>query len=200
MSLFDKTRSRKKKSTRQLIGTKAMSDYGIETYGQGELVYFIIKPLNIAVLPEETINYKLHALTTVLKSIGTIEWCCQNSRESYESNKEFLNVCIERESCEAVRKLCAMDIEFLDKIQTQMATAREFTLALRFKNHKSNELFQQVNRLEKLLKEQGFDARRADKEDLKRMLAVYLEQNITHMDFDEVDGVRFLERGNVNVI
>ena len=39
-------------STRQLIGTKEVTDYSLVTYGHGELVYFIVKPTNISVLSE----------------------------------------------------------------------------------------------------------------------------------------------------
>ena len=47
--------------------------------------------------------------------------------------------------------------------------------------------------MEKLLKEQGFDVKRADKAALQRMLSVYFEQNITQAEFDDVDGVRYAE-------
>ena len=33
-----------------LIGAKEITDYSLVTYGQGELVYFIVKPTNISVL------------------------------------------------------------------------------------------------------------------------------------------------------
>ena len=40
-------------STRELMGTKELSDYSIRTYRKDELVYFLIQPSNLSVLSEE---------------------------------------------------------------------------------------------------------------------------------------------------
>ena len=194
ISVYDKFKSRKKKNTRWLIGAKNITDYSLETYSQGEVVFFIVKPSNLAVLSNENIDQKLHAMTTILKSVPDLEFCCQNSRESFEDNKVFLKQRIEQEESPAVRQLCRKDMEFLDRIQLQMATAREFTLMLRFKNQKPTEIITQISRVEKLLKEQGFEAKRAEKADIQRILAVYFEQNISQMRFDERDGARWGEQ------
>ena len=37
-------------STRDLMGTKELSDYSIRTYRKDELVYFLIQPSNLSVL------------------------------------------------------------------------------------------------------------------------------------------------------
>jgi len=193
MSLFDLSKNRKRKSTRQLIGVRRIGSHSVITYSQGEMVYFIVKPHNLAVLSFENITYRLHAMTTILKSIPELEMCCMNSRESFEDNKEFLRRRIEAEDVEAVNELNRRDIEFLDQIQLEMATAREFALIQRFRREKPAEILNQINRTEKMLKEQGFDIRRAEKADIQRIMAVYFEQNITHMEFDDVDGERFAE-------
>ena len=41
-------------STRELMGTKELSDYSIRTYRKDELVYFLIQPSNLSVLSEES--------------------------------------------------------------------------------------------------------------------------------------------------
>lgn len=69
-----------------------------------------------------------------------------------------------------------------------MATAREFLLILRLEKQKENETFSYLNRIEKMLVEQGFKAKRADEEDIRRILAVYFEQNVTTERFEEFDG------------
>jgi len=74
----------------------------------------------------------------------------------------------------------------------QMATAREFLVAIRLRDEKESEVFPYLNRIEKTLREQGFIARRADKEDIKRILAVYFEQNVTTERFEEYDGDRWV--------
>ena len=193
MSFFDYFKNKNRRSTRQFIGARKITDHSLETFNQGELVFFIVRPHNLAVLSTDNIAYKLHSMTTILKSMPELEQCGMNSRESFEDNKEFLKRRIEIEESEAVRELNRKDIEFLDQIQLQMATAREFVLILRFRREKPTVIMHQVNQAENLLKEQGFDIRRANKADIQRIMAVYFEQNITHMEFDDLDGERFAE-------
>lgn len=182
-NLSTKQMDKRKASTRQLIGTKTITDYSLQTYGQGELVYFIIKPSNISVLSEASISARIYALMTVLKGIAEIEMLCLNSRENFEDNKRFLRERMEQEQNPVVRKLLEKDLVFLDQIQVQMATAREFLILIRLKNEKEKEVFPYLSRIEKSLKEQGFTVKRDENEDIKRLLAVYFEQNVTTEKF-----------------
>lgn len=179
-------------STRQLIGAKEITDYSLVTYGQGELVYFIVKPTNISVLSQASVGARIYALMTVLKGVAEIEMLCLNSRESFEDNKQFLRSRIEQEENPVVRKLLEKDLTHLDRIQVQMATAREFLIVIRLKDEKETEVFPYLARIEKSLKEQGFSVKRADKEDIKRLLAVYYEQNVTTEKFEDFDGERWI--------
>ena len=83
----------------------------------------------------------------------------------------------------------------MDKIQIQTATARLFALVVRIKEENQAEIFPLLRRIEKLLKLQGFDVERAGKEQLKELLAVYFEQNVTTDQFEDIDGERWLEDG-----
>jgi len=196
MSKKEKKTAKQKISTRQLINTKAITDYSLLTYGHGELVYFIIKPTNISVLSEASIAARIYALMTVLKGMAEIEMLCLNSRENFEDNKRFLRNRIEQENNPTVRKLLEADLTFLDRIQVQMATAREFLIVIRLRDEKTNEVFPYLNRIEKTLREQGFSAKRAEKEDIKRILAVYFEQNVTTEKFEDFDGERWVIFGD----
>ncbi len=49
-----------------------------------------------------------------------------------------------------------------------------------------------LDRIEKSLKEQGFSASRAGSEDIKRIMAVYYEQNVTSERFEDFDGERWI--------
>lgn len=186
--ISEKKEAKQRASTRQLIGAKAVTDYSLVTYGQGELVYFIVKPSNISVLSEASI----YALMTVLKGVAEIEMLCLNSRESFENNKQFLKMRMEQEDNPVIRKLLEKDQNHLDRIQVQMATAREFLILIRLKDEKESEVFPYLSRIEKSLKEQGFSVKRADKEDIKRLLAVYYEQNVTTEKFEDFDGERWI--------
>ena len=184
--------AKQKESTRHLMNTKAITDYSLQTYGHGELVYFLIKPSNISVLSEESIGARIYALMTVLKGIAEIEMLCLNSRENFEKNKQFLRSRMEQEQNSVICKLLEKDLNFLDRIQVQMATAREFLIIIRLRDEKQSEVFPYLSRIEKSLKEQGFIASRADSEDIKKLLAVYFEQNVTTEKFEDFDGERWV--------
>ena len=190
--ISEKKEAKQRASTRQLIGAKAVTDYSLVTYGQGELVYFIVKPSNISVLSEASIGARIYARWTVLKGVAEIEMLCLNSRESFENNKQFLKMRMEQEDNPVIRKLLEKDQNHLDRIQVQMATAREFLILIRLKDEKESEVFPYLSRIEKSLKEQGFSVKRADKEDIKRLLAVYYEQNVTTEKFEDFDGERWI--------
>ena len=187
-----KTTAKQRLSTRQLMNTRRITEYSLETYDGDELVYFMIRPTNLSVLSESSVGARVYALMNVLKGVAEIEMLCLNSRENFEENKGFLRRRAEEERNPVIRQLLERDQIFLDRIQVQMATAREFLILIRLRNQKGKDVFSYLDRIEKSLKEQGFDSRRADEEDIKRILAVYYEQNVTSEKFEDVDGERWI--------
>ena len=185
----------KTESTRQFMKIRTITEYSIVSQDQGELVLFSIKPLNISVLSKENINAKIYALMMVLKGMTEIEMCCLNSRENFEGNKRYLKKQMQIEQNSMVRNLLEEDLKFLDQIQLQMATAREFLIIIRTKNMNEKELPPFLDRIEKMLKEQRFIVKRADMHDLKKILAVYFEQNVTQEQFENYDGERWVVLG-----
>lgn len=179
-------------STRQLINTKEITDYSLKTFDEDDLVYFIISPTNLSVLSDSSVGARVYALMNVLKGVAEIEMLCLNSRESFEENKNFLRNRVEEEENPVVRKLLEQDQRFLDRIQVQMATAREFLILIRLHAEKESEVFSYLDRIEKSLKEQGFYSHRAGTEDIKRIMAVYYEQNVTSDKFEDFDGERWV--------
>lgn len=182
-------------STRELMGIRKITDYSIQTYAGDEMVFFLIKPNNLSVLSKESLSARIYALMTVLKGITEIEMMCLNSRENFEDNKRYLKERMAGEDDAVVRKLIEQDMGHLDRIQVQMATAREFLVILRLSGEKESELFPYLNRIEKMLTEQGFKGRRAGEEDMRRILAVYFEQNVTTEHFEGFDGERWVIAG-----
>lgn len=187
-----KTTAKQRLSTRQLMNTRRITEYSLETYDGDELVYFMIRPTNLSVLSESSVGARVYALMNVLKGVAEIEMLCLNSRENFEENKGFLRRRAEEERNPIIRQLLERDQNFLDRIQVQMATAREFLILIRLRNQKGKDVFSYLDRIEKSLKEQGFDSRRADEEDIKRILAVYYEQNVTSEKFEDFDGARWI--------
>lgn len=187
-----KTTAKQRLSARQLMNTRRITEYSLETYDGDELVYFMIRPTNLSVLSESSVGARVYALMNVLKGVAEIEMLCLNSRENFEENKGFLRRRAEEERNPVIRQLLERDQIFLDRIQVQMATAREFLILIRLRNQKGKDVFSYLDRIEKSLKEQGFDSRRADEEDIKRILAVYYEQNVTSEKFEDFDGARWI--------
>lgn len=196
MNRKEKKAAKRKQHTRQLINTQDVTGHSLLTCRGDELVYFIIKPTNISVLSETNVSARIYSLMTVLKGMAELEFLCLNSRENFEDNKLFLKGRMDQENNPAVRRLLEHDLNHLDRIQVQMATAREFLVGIRLKGEKENEVFPYLNRIEKTLREQGFSARRAEREDIKRMLAIYFEQNVTTEKFEDFDGERWIVLGD----
>ena len=128
----------------------------------------------------------------VLKGVAEIEMLCLNSRENFEENKSSLRKRAEEERNPVIRRLLERDQNFLDCIQVQMATAREFLIIIRLHNKKGTEVFSYLDRIEKSLKEQRLSASRAGSEDIKRIMAVYYEQNVTSEKFEDFEEERWI--------
>ena len=178
-------------STRQLMGIEEIRDYCIATR-MGNLVFFIIKPTNISVLPDASISARIYALLNVVKGQTEIEMLALNSKESFERNKDFYRERLNQEELPAVRKLLEQDSKHLDRIQVLMASSREFYILVRLQGKKESDVFSYLSRIEKSIKDNGFTVRRATEEDLKRMLGVYFEQNVTTERYEDHDGERWV--------
>ena len=91
-----------------------------------------------------------------------------------------------------MRKLLETDSTYLYHIHAQTATAREFLLVVRIRNLKEKEIYAHLNRIEKIVLENGFSVARFGRDEIKTMLAVYYEQNTTTEKFDDYDGERWI--------
>lgn len=194
MKMKQKQEGKDKASTRQLMGIAGIKDYSLETH-HGELVFFMIKPTNISVLSDTSIGARIYALMNVLKGIAEIEMLCLNSRENFEDNKSYLRSRMEEEQNPVIRKLLQQDAKALDRMQVQMATAREFLIIIRLRDEKESDVQPYLSRIEKSLKDQGFTTRKAGENDLKRLLGVYYEQNVTSEKYEDHDGERWVILG-----
>ena len=194
MSRKNKQEAREKASTRQLMAIRAITEHSLVT-DRGELVFFMIKPTNISVLSDTSINARIYALMNVLKGIAEIEMLCLNSRENFEDNKTYLHNRMDTEQNPVIRKLLQQDATALDRMQVQMATAREFLIVIRLRNEKESEVQPYLSRIEKSLKDQGFTTKKANETDIKRLLGVYYEQNVTTEKYEDFDGERWVVFG-----
>ena len=191
MNLFkSKAKKREGPSTRDLMGISGLTEYSICTK-LGDLVFFIVEPTNISVLPDASVSARIHALLNVLKGQVDIDMLALNSTESFESNKNFYRQRLESEELPVIRKLLESDSNHLDRIQVLMASAREFYMVVRLRPTKESEVFTLLSNIEKNIKDNGFITRRAGEQDIKKLLGVYFEQNVTTDHYDSFDGERW---------
>ena len=194
MNRKQRKKDAREQSTRQLMGIDDFTDYGIATR-MGNLVFFAIKPTNISVLPGSGVGARIYALLNVIKGQAEIEMLALNSKESFENNKDFYRQQANLEDLPAIRKLLEQDSAHLDRIQVLMASSREFYILVRLQGKKESDVFSYLSRIEKSIKDNGFTVRRATEQDLKRMLGVYFEQNVTTERFEDYDGERWIITG-----
>ena len=186
----DQQKKKKGRSVQGLIGIKTFTRYGLMT-NKGELLFYLVAPTNISVLSRTNIEIKIRHLMMVLSAIPDLEITCTDSSECFDDNKAYLTDRLKAEQNPKVRKIIKKDIDFLDNIQMEMATARQFLFIARLKNQKDKQSFDSANRIEKVISEQGFEVRRMRKADIKRFLALYFEASMNGEQMPDIDGEQF---------
>jgi hypothetical protein len=181
-------------STQDMLGVKSLSRNGIQTNSHGEIVYFIVKPTNISVLSRVAVGIKIKHLMQLLSAQPDIEIICLDARENFDDNKLYLDARLEDETNAKIHDLLERDKQFLNEIQVQMSTAREFMFAVRLRNESDEQSFANLNRIEKSINEQGFDCTRAEKDDVKRILSRYFGVNTDEKQLDDHDGDTVMEK------
>lgn len=179
---------KKKNSVQGLIGFERFSRFGVKT-DKAEIAFFSVEPTNISVLSAASIDTKIRYLMTLLSTIPDLEIIALDSCECFDSNKNYVKKRIENEKNEAVRKLLQADYSFLDEIQAEMSSARQFMFAVRFRREKDEQIFNAINRVDKAISEHGFAARRMSKSEIKRMLALYFGTSISGEEIPDAEGM-----------
>ena len=181
---------KKKNSTRGLLGLQGFTNYGVKTTS-GELVAFLVQPTNISVLSHANVEVKIRHLLTVLSTHPSLEISCLDSCERFDDNKRFIQRRMQEEENESVCRALKQDMAFLDGIQLEMSTARQFLFLVRFsKNEKPELVFHDINLIEKNITDRGFEVRRMGKEDIKRVLGIYFESSMSGEQVEDVDGMK----------
>ncbi len=186
MNRKQKKELRRRQSTRQLMGIDQLTEHGLKT-ARGELVFYLVSPDNLSVLSAEGVRGRVRALTELLRGMEAVELLALDSRESFQSNKHHYQDRLEQEELPALRELLRQDMDHLDEIQSTTASAREFAFVYR-RDEKSGEEAGYLKQLEKRIRDCGFHVRMADEQDLKRLLAVYYQQDVTTEHFESFDG------------
>ena len=194
---------RRKKSTQELIGIKGFSRYGLKMT-KNELVYFLVSPVNISVLSHTSVEIKIHHLMMVLSTVPDIEIVCLDSCECFDDNKNYITERLKEEANPCVCDILKKDLYFLDSIQLEMSTARQFMFVARIKNSERHDgekgdttVLNNINRIEKAIADRGFEVKRIGKDDIKRILAIYFESSMSGDRIGDVDGANYLTEDSI---
>ena len=180
------------RSVQDLLGVKSFTNYGLAT-DKGELLFYQVSPTNVSVLSKDAVGTKIRQLMLTLSAKPDLEFVCTDASECFDDNKLYLTRRLEHETNPMIRSLLAKDKEFLDNIQLEMATARQFAFIVRCRNTKPEQVFAEMNRVEKAISEQGFDVKRMNREDIKRFIAIYFDASYVGEQLPDVDGFQFME-------
>ena len=183
---------RKNNAVQGLIGFERFTRFGVKT-DKAEIAFFNVEPTNISVLSEANIDVKIRYLMTLLSTVPDLEIIALDSCECFDSNKIYVKDRLQNEQNEGVRKLLQADYSFLDEIQAEMSSARQFMFAIRFRREKDEQIFNTINRVDKAITEHGFAARRMTKSEIKRMLALYFGTSISGEEIPDIEGEEYME-------
>ena len=183
-------------SVQALLGVKSFSDYGVMT-SRGEMLFFHVTPSNISVLSSTAVEIKTRQLTLVLSAFPDIGILCVDSSECFDENKAYLARRREEEVNPKVKKLLGKDLKFLNEIQLEMSTSRQFMFFMRCRNMNPMQVFNYANMIQRTLSEQGFDSHLMRKDEVKRFIALYFGASIQGETLPDMDGAQyFAEKAN----
>ena len=188
MMAMKQQKKKKGRSVQELLGIKTFTKYGLAT-NKGELLFYLVSPTNISVLS----HIKIRHLMMVLSALPDIEIVCTDSSECFDDNKAYLTERLKTEVNGKVKKLIGKDIDFLDTVQVEMATARQFFFVARIKGQKEKQVFETANRIESKIAGEGFEVHRLKKPEIKRILALYFEASMQGEAMPDIDGEQFYE-------
>lgn len=183
---------RRNNAVQSLIGFERFTRFGVKI-DKAEIAFFSVEPTNISVLSAANIDTKIRHLMTLLSTVPDLEIIALDSCECFDSNKIYVKNRLQNEQNEEVRKLLEADYSFLDEIQAEISSARQFMFAMRFRREKDEQIFNTINRVDKAIMEHGFVARRMTKPEIKRMLALYFGTSISGEEIPDIEGENYLE-------
>lgn len=192
MKVKNTQKKKKGRSVQDLLGIRTFTKYGLST-NKGELLFYLVSLTNISVLSHTNIKIKIRHLMMVLSALPDIEIVCTDSSECFDDNKAYLTERLEAEENAKVRKLIKKDIDFLDTIQVEMATARQFFFVARIKGQKEKQVFETENRIENKIAGEGFEVHRLKKQEIKRILALYFDASMQGEAMPDIDVEQFYE-------
>lgn len=155
-------------------------------------IYLMVQPVNISVLGRSEVLARIRYLQNVLENIPKMQFLCISSTQSYESNKRYYRQLAENARNRVLYNLCIQEMNYLDEINIVMNTSREFAVLLIGRADRMDDARHNTMQAVQLLREQHFNVRIADKEALKRLLAVHYVGDVYSEAIPEWDGQQYI--------
>lgn len=195
MNKKQKQELRQRQTARQLMGISQLTGHGVRT-AEGELAFFLIRPDNLSVLSEEGVRGRVTALTPPAVRYAGAAYPGAGLPRVLSAQSGVVPPAAGAGGTAALRELLRQDSAHLDEIQTTTASAREFVLVFRLDQQSGESDEVQLRQMEKRIRDQGFHVRLAEEQDVKRLLSVYYQQDVTTDRFEDCDGERgVMDRG-----
>lgn len=169
---------------------------------RNQAIYYIeVMPKNISVLSYNITLGFINSLSAIIAQLPQSEILCLNSAQNYDTNLHYLEKLKINENNAAIAALDSEDIKYTDNIRISMATSRIFFLVLKFSlNVDENSRIQSVNNVIQMCHEHNFNISFANKDVIKKMIAIYLEQNVYENVLQDYDGEKYkLDKDEYNL-
>ena len=127
----------------------------------------------------------------VLSALPDIRILCMDAAERFDDNLRYLKERGKEHPDPKVLRLLKKDMQFLDRMQIEMATSRQFLFVKKMKEENDAAEFAEANRIEKIIAEQGFEVRRLRKTEIKRLLAIYFDASLNGQAMPDFDGMQY---------
>lgn len=189
-------KKRKGLSVQSLLGLEHFTRYGLKTTN-GEILFFQVTPVNISVLSHANVESKIHNLQMLYLTHPELEFFCTDAAECFDANKEYLQSRLSEEANPAVRDLLEKDAQFLDTMQVEMSTARQFFFIYRCRGMKEQQVFQTATNIEKSISDNGFEVHRLSRPEIKRLLALYFDASLYGDQMPDFDGEQYMDTEDI---
>jgi hypothetical protein len=185
-----KRHGKKKAALQAFLGLSDFTNYGLKA-GGGTYLFFRVNPTNVSVLSRESVEIKERHLMMVLSAIPDIRILCIDAAERFDENLRYLKERSKEHPDPKVLRLLKKDMQFLDRMQLEMATSRQFLFVKKRKEENDAAEFAEANRIEKIIAEQGFEVRRLKRGEIKRLLAIYFDASLNGQAMPDFDGMQY---------
>ena len=179
----------KKISAKSKIGIVTITDRGelIKT-DDSKTIFFRVEPSNLSVLSETSIRTKIINLAKLDKVMGGIQMYALDDRENYSANRKFIRDRIDEETIPEIRQILEKEEKYIKTIEADSSSARIFLISFRIVPQLETKIMNELNHFKQLASQSQLSVQQLNKEDIKKLLAVYFKHDTTSDTFPDIDG------------